>query len=161
MILSHLSYCTIIWGSACQTTLSKCQILQRKALRLCWGLPKDFSTSLLFNATKKLSINDIYVYQLSSFIYLWLHGDLPEIFNEICCTQSNVHTHNTRHSSSNKLTLKYRKNLKLSNTASVQGPKYWNLLPEEITESYSIDSFHHKLKKYLLSSKNENIFIKM
>lgn len=152
LILSHLSYCTIIWGSACQTALNKCQILQRRALRLCWGLPKDISSLALYDKTKKLSINDLFVYQLCSFVYLWVHNELPEVFNEIYCLQGNVHAYNTRHL--NKIVPKYRKKIKLSNTVSVQGPKYWNILPREITESHSIDTFHHNIKKYLMSSRN-------
>lgn len=149
LVLPHLNYCTIIWGSCCQTVLNKCITLQRKVIRLCWGLPRDFSSVLLFKTTNKLSINDIFVYQMSSFVYLWIHNELPAVFKNVFCRQCDMHVYNTRNP--NKLVSKFCKNIKLSNTVSIQGPKVWNTLPIKITELCSIESFQCNLKKHLIS----------
>ena len=47
--------------------------------------PRDFSSVVLFKTTNKLSINDIIVYQMSSFVYLWIHNELPAVFKNVFC----------------------------------------------------------------------------
>ena len=118
-------------------------------LHLCWVLPRDFSSVLLFKPTNKLSINDIFVYQMSSFVYLWSHHELPEVYKNVFCRQCDIHAYNTRNP--NKLVSKFSKNIKLSNTVSIQGPKVWNKLPVRKTELCSIESFQCNLKKHLIS----------
>ena len=120
-----------------------------KSDTLMLGLPRDFSSVLLFETTNKLSINDIFVYQMSSFVYLWIKDELPAVFKNVFCRQCDMHVYNTRNP--NKLVSKFCTNIKLSNTVSIQGPKVWNTLPIKITELCSIESFQCNLKKHLIS----------
>ena len=99
LILPHLQYGILLWGS-CGDRLLK---LQKKALRVIFGLKYRAHTDHLFKMHNILKINDIYSLHLLKFFYKYEHGNLPEYFCNMFRSDSVNHTYNTRNRDSHRV----------------------------------------------------------
>ena len=67
LIIPYLYYCTIIWGNATQSILTKLIVLQNKCIRLITGSNYRASTDNLYNQLNLLKLTDIYKLQVLIF----------------------------------------------------------------------------------------------
>lgn len=58
---SLLSYCIVIWGSACATTFLKLERAQRAVLKISLGKPFRYSTDCLFQDCQFLRVRQIFI----------------------------------------------------------------------------------------------------
>ena len=178
LVYSYLSYGVEAWGSACQTDLSKINILQKKAVRIITGnqyfqiygetpgpLP---SAEPLFKELKFLDFQDIYKFNISKFVFLTLCKMSPLIFHNWFKYAHEVHSHATRaaviisqenHSDPGTLFNTYTLFTRHSNLEnygrkmiSVSGPLIWNDIPYIIQDSVSISTFKTYLKDYYIDN---------
>ena len=83
LIYSHLVYAIEVWGSACDTHLTKLITLQNRAIRLI-TYKDDFPvipgplhpSSPLYLILELLKIKDVFILQTSKFIYKCLNCDI-------------------------------------------------------------------------------------
>ena len=78
LILPHLTYCNIIWGSTYKTSLSKMYLLQKRALKLCMDRHCKFNpytkqvnnteNKSIFIQADRLSVFVINKFQTAKFI---------------------------------------------------------------------------------------------
>ena len=175
LIYSHIVYAIQVWGSACDTELNKILILQKRVVRLITHNDKRpilpgplIASDPLFVKLDLLKVKDIFIMQISKFIFNCLKLETPNNFRNWFKFNCETHDHKTRLSyfelgksnyfdlckltKSNNLFIHYARTthygLKL---IRVSGPKIWNSLPLEIRNSNSINLFKKDIKEYLMS----------
>ena len=176
LVFSYLSYGVEAWGSACQSDLSKINVLQKKAVRIITGnqyfqifgetpgpLP---SADPLFKELKFLDFNDIYKFNIAKFVYLTLCEKSPQIFHDWFKYTHQVHSHATKSAviisqnnpfESGIVQQTYTLFTRHSNLENfgrkmiqVSGPLIWNEIPFPIQDSVSISTFKTYLKEYYI-----------
>ena len=143
MIYPYLTYCNIVWGSAKCSVISKVQVLQKRAIRLCTGSEFRASTSPLFKRLHLLKVTDINNLQTAIFMFKIKFGLLPASCMHYVIINDINNVHYTRKKSFFKL-MKFRTNLR-ELSISIRGPKLWNMLPEVIQNACSVCVFKKTL----------------
>ena len=118
-------------------------------LVLCAQNPKH-SKDPLFNKFQLLKLKQIRHFQILGFMYKFTHGLLPAGFKGYFCTQSDIHTYNTRTASLSALSISFARTNRRKKSLRIIGPYLWNDLPLNIRQSQSLASFKYHLKHYLL-----------
>ena len=93
------------WGSASKYLIEKLFLLQKKAVRIISNSSYLAHTAPLLKELGILNIEDLYQHQYALFMFDYDRGSLPKTFNSYFCKVSDVHSHQTRSSSSKKLAL--------------------------------------------------------
>ena len=126
----------------------------------------------LFKNLRILKLSDVFILNISKFIFLTLLGQSPAIFTSWFTLSNSIHTHATTSSTiinrdhhfdtgtvTSTKTL-FTKGSKLAKYGArmirVSGPVIWNRLPTEIQDSPSLPTFKIRLKKHLLSIYTDN-----
>ncbi len=152
LVLSHISYCLIIWGTTNSFLISKVQKLQNFATRVAVGGIKKFNH--VSPAYKELE---------------WLKIQLKHSY-DICCTMFEIinnvypdwlYSFLTVHYSTASVT-RQQNNLVVSRSKTdtgarafvVTGSKMWNSLPISITSTTFHDCFKSKLRYFILNDLN-------
>ena len=137
MIVTHLTYCNIVWGFACKTLLNRLRLLQKRALRLLTLSHYLTPTSPLFRNLNLLKLDDMHCLEVAKFMFNVKMRLSPQIvllnFTVIDLT---LQKYNTR-SKNYFLVPHYRTNLRLS-SINISGPILWNSLPICIQDSLTI-----------------------
>ena len=97
IILSHISYCVIVWGEACKIYTKNLYRLQKRALRLCFNV-NMMKSDKLFTASKRLSIEHIHNMQIALMVFKFYNCLclLPDCIICLFTRISDIHTYNTR-----------------------------------------------------------------
>ena len=77
IVLPHLNYCAVIWGSAYQTRLQKIVILQKRAVRIIDHKPFRFPSHELFIKYNVLKFPDLVIEQNIVILKSFLNDTLP------------------------------------------------------------------------------------
>jgi hypothetical protein len=109
LIQPYLSYCCLLWGGTCVTSLSKRHFLQKRALRFITKSPFCASSNPLFIALNLLHIYDIYKLQVSLFMYNVKHYLLPSSF--LCYCVENTVRYDAIQSASHFTRINFRTNI--------------------------------------------------
>lgn len=143
-VMSHLSYAIEIWGAAAHTHLQKLFVIQKRAIRIIYGLKYRDSCKDIFKKESLLTLYSLYVYRVILFIRTY---DSNKINLNV---ELNQHRYNLR---TNELDLfvAFRKTVKSSNSVFIAGSRLYNKLPSEIRKIENLDIFRPKLKDYLIS----------
>ena len=149
LILSHISYCNIVWGNSNKMKIMLIYRLQKKALRICTHSYYIAHTDPIFYELKTLQIADIHIFQTAIFMYKFWINTIPLAFRNIFVYNSSIHSYPTRHSSDFHLT--NPKIIMAYKSIRHHGPDIWNALPDKIKHSASLYSFKASMKKYLIS----------
>jgi hypothetical protein len=65
LVVCHLDYCNILWGSAAPTLLTQIKSFQKKAVRLAYGAKYNAHTSPLFEKIYSLRFEDLVHHNLA------------------------------------------------------------------------------------------------
>ena len=149
LILPYLNYGVLAWGNGTKTQLDRILLIQKRAIRNINNTGFLSHTSQLFFNNKLLRIPDIYLYNLGIFMYQLSINELPTVISSLFTINNAIHPYPTRQSNFFHLP-RIRTNF-AKKTFTFSGPKYWNDLPLEITESTSLFLFKRKLKLFLLN----------
>ena len=93
LVYPYLYYCTIAWGSTYPSNLNRLVLLQKRVIRI---ISKDTHTDPIFRDLKLLRLDQIYLYQLGKFRYLYSSGSLAEYFHNYFPMTNEVPSYNTR-----------------------------------------------------------------
>jgi len=96
LVHSHLSYGTLIWGSAVKYRIRKLEIKQKQCLRNICNAKYNIDTTSLFKKQSILKLNDIINMQLGKLMYMSIHKLAPPPVCSIFTLNTELHTHNTR-----------------------------------------------------------------
>ena len=96
LILPYLTYCITVWGKSANTHINRLFVLQKKAVRIICNKPPLTHTAPLFYDCSLLTLQDLYTYCTSIFIYKLNHHMLPPPVARIFPLESLVHGHSTR-----------------------------------------------------------------
>ena len=126
---------------------------KKKVLKIITFNKVIASSAPLFVALQILKLNDIFKFQVTSFVYECLNNLAPIYFSDYFVSIHSVHNVGTRQSKKGDL-FALRCNTTQYGLRSIHylGVRIWNSLPIEIRESPSLSIFKKKLKDFLLAS---------
>ena len=127
LVHSHLTYGTILWGSAFKYRLHKVEILQKKAIRNNCNTIYNAPTAPLFKQLDITKLIDVYNIQLCKLMYSYISGTLLTPLKTIFTSNSAVHAYETRHASDPHVAV--RKTSIAARTFIHQCPRAWLALP--------------------------------
>ena len=148
-VYPYLTYCNHVWGCTYQTNLKQLFILQKKALRIMCGKRKMDSTEHIFSDLKILKFIDINLYLTGRFMYKFLSGDVPRVFNEFFHCNNAIHNYFARQSKYLHVPLE-KSNLSQF-CIRYRGVTVWNaILKSKINSNCSEYVFSKSLKSSLI-----------
>ena len=150
LILPHLMYCNIVWGTCSLKLLHTLFMLQKRAIRTISKSNYLAHTKPIFKKLKLLNIYDINRLQVASFMYSYYYKLLPTNCNKYFEYNHKNNRYITRNS--NKLNIPFYLYNFSRTTIRYIGPQSWNLLPDTFKISLDINSFRENYKLYLLST---------
>jgi hypothetical protein len=107
-------------------------------------------TAPLFKKLRILKIHDIFVQQITQFMYKFNNNLLPENFNNYFIKNSTIHRHNTRHA--DNLHLPFSNTVVRFISIKSRGPRVWNALADDLKLACSLAVFKKKRKSTLINS---------
>ena len=167
LIYSHLVYAIEVWGSACDTHLTKLFTLQKRAVRLMTykdqfpAIPGPLHPSNpLFLKLGLLKVKDIFFLQISKFIHKCINSNIIGNFDQWFKLKIDFHIHKTRanysnslQESTNNLSIPFGRTTHCGlKQIKVSGPRIWNSLPLALRNIKSLINFKNSIKKYLLET---------
>ena len=154
LIQSQLSYGLMAWGSASNYLIEKLSLLQKKAVRIITNSSYLAHSAPLLKELGILNIEDLYQHQYAMFMFDYDRGSLPKTFDSYFVKVSDVHSHQTRSSSSNKLALPMVNTNKHGNSLiKSSGVKIFNKIVtlDFFKSSLNKSSFSKKFRNHLVS----------
>ena len=155
LVQSQLSYGLMAWGSASKYLIEKLSLLQKKAVRIISNSSYLAHTAPLLKELGILNIEDLYQHQYALFMFDYDRGSLPKTFNSYFCKVSDIHSHQTRSSSSKKLALPVLANTNkhVNSLIKSSGVNIFNKIVtlEFFKSSFNKSSFSKKFRNYLVS----------
>ena len=148
-----LSYGVSVWALNHPFLLNPVSILQKKVLRIIVFSEKTAPSAPIFDNSHILKLNDIIIYQITSFMFECVHSLAPSYFHGYFTSTEIIHNIGNQQLIRGDLFAlgcnisKY--GLRSDNYSSIQ---LWNSLPLEIRNSNSLSSFRNKLRKYFLAT---------
>jgi hypothetical protein len=153
LILPYLNYCNIVWASTYKTNLGKIHILQKKALRSIALVSSTARSMPLFYRYQKLSIYDVHLMHLATFMYSLQNHLLPESTRNYINVVPKPHNHSTR--LCKKMYIPFARLSTSIFSLHIMGPKIWNEIPESLKDSSSLVLFKNAYAIYLLQRYNQ------
>ena len=141
-IMSHFSYCPLVWMFHDRASNNKINKIHERALRI---IHKDSTSNFqeLLNKSNSVSVHQRNLQLLLTEIYKTVHNLNPTFMTQVF-EEKDV-PYNFRES--NSLTLpKAKTTLYGIDTVRYIGKKLWQVLPTEIKESISLEVFKQKIK---------------
>lgn len=134
LILPHLSYCSVIWGSNYVSTLKPLTVIQKRAIRIISGASPLAHTSPLFRDLKVLKLTDLIKYQILLVVHDFLFERLPQTLCKFRLCDQNSRTRHVQHfvevipDSSGDATPNYRLTNSRQSVLFYKGAVLWNQL---------------------------------
>ena len=124
----YLKYGIISWGSACQTSLEKIQVLQNNIIRIMnYKFVKDKAKMcILFKSMKILKVKDILKLEIAKFMCSSYHSKLAKNFDNYFKYASKHHDYKTRSITADNFYLERAKTQNRQRSCSYIGVKIWN-----------------------------------
>ena len=141
-IMSHFSYCPLVWMFHDRASNNKINKIHERALRI---IHKDSTSNFqeLLNKSNSVSVHQRNLQLLLTEIYKTVHNLNPTFMTQVF--EKKDVSYNLRES--NSLTLpKANTTLYGIDTVRYIGKKLWQVLPTEIKESKSLEVFKQKIK---------------
>jgi hypothetical protein len=151
LVLSHLTYCNIVWGNTYNSRLKPLMTLQNKAIKaISFANYRDHVTPLYLDL-RFLKLTHINTLQTAIFMFKLISDQLPVSFNHYFNLNNSVHSHFTRQTDHFHLPNSMTTNFALQSIL-YHGPHTWNSLPTAIHHSYKLPAFKKLVHAHLLSN---------
>ena len=141
-IMANFNYCPLVWLFCSKKLTTKQESIQKRALRF---LHDDYESDYehLLTLSNKPTMEVRKLRFLAIEIFKTINGLNPSFMKEIFTLNT------TRDASRYKLVVKTQRTKKYgTNTLRSLGPKIWNSLPTEITNSENLDTFKGLIKTW-------------
>ena len=158
----YLNFCNSVWGNTNDRILKPLVVLQNRAVRLVSGAKRrtiiwnereiliPAHTDPLYIKLNVLKLRQIYIYSVQQFVFKYVHGLLPTIFNDFFLTNSSVHSHNTRSQNMFRMPL-LRSSLAAINIRAT-GVQLYNYFFNRLSMDCSLISYKAALRKHLITN---------
>ena len=149
LAISVINYCLPIYGSTNITQLHRVQKLQNFAAKVCVGGAKksDHATPLI-SELQWLKVKDKFAFDTAVKVFKIKNGVFPDWLLNLPTISEAQHNLNTRQQ--HKLYIPHTNTDSGQRAFTVLGPKIWNSLPSDITNTHSLHTFMKKLKALLI-----------
>ena len=124
LINPYFEYCNIIWAISSSAALVKLFRIQKRAIRLITNSEWNAHTAPLFRDMNILTIYQLNLLHVASFMYKVHNNLLPQYFVDMFMSNCNVHSHNTRQC--DDFPVPYHRLVPTSNNIRVYGVNIWN-----------------------------------
>ena len=121
LILPHLNYCAVVWGSTYRSKLYKIIVLQKRAVRIIDHKPFLFPSSELFVKYNILKIPDLIVQQNIVILLAFLNNTLPTSISKLFNINRPLVTRSSEH-----FVLPFSRYNFRTFALSFTAPKAWN-----------------------------------
>ena len=149
LILSSLNYALKVWGSTNKTNLLKAQRLQNFASKVAiGGARRSDHASPIIERLEWLRIDKKYIYEVCTFIFKIKFHELPEWLYELP-TASEVRGAAVVTRQNHKLFIPRTRTKNGARSMYVEGPRFWNSLPDNVVDCQTLSCFKEKLFRYL------------
>ena len=142
---AQFNYCLLVWMLHSRRNNSIIRNLHERCLRLIYN-EKNSSYEELLTEDSSVSIHHRNMQALATEFYKIKNGISPELFTEIFAREPESH-YNLRWCNDFRIPsicTVYHGN----ESISFLGPKIWNILPDEIKQQTSLNSFKKSVKKW-------------
>ena len=152
LVLPYLSYAVVAWGNPDSKKFKQLYLIQKRAIRVINKEKYNAHTGPLFSANKILILEDLYKLQCAKLVHKRINNILPDYFNQLLPTFSEIHQYNTRHANAIvpcliKHSLRNQQlSIKLSIVLSNLPPSIINI------SNSSINSFSNSFKNCCISN---------
>ena len=150
LVAPYLTYGLAIWGQACKSYLDKLLKLQKRALRFIFFSDHSEHAIPLFLDAQVLPIKFLYYESIANLMFDVRNTTAPSNIQDLFQDISNVHSYNTRSSTSNNFYTKPSRLSVQANSFSRIGVKVWNEIPQALRD-LSKNAFKSKLKQILFN----------
>lgn len=136
--VSLLNYGIIFWGAASMSSVCRVFKLQKKAIRLIYGVRSRESCREVFLRERLMTLPSLFIYSVSVYTYR-----NPHLFS------TGTHHYTTRNK--NNLLIPIHHSNKFRKSIEYLGPTILNNLPNTIKICNSLNIFQKHLKTFLIS----------
>ena len=164
-IYSHLKYAILAWGGVSESSLSKLNVLHRRAVRLMTlhgplrqfmfydiEQPENFiKNDELFKSCSLLKLNDVYKLELSKLMFKASNCMLPTTYDDIFTPLSSREAPVTRAASRNEFYEPISSTVESERRLCYAGPRLWKNIDPDM-KKYSFYTFRKKYKSKILAS---------
>jgi hypothetical protein len=95
-IYPYLCYGIEVWGNTFDCYINPLFILQKKAIKIITCSKKKTKSAPLFKDLEILKLKDLYVFKSQMFMYKFVNGILPRLFDNFFTRNNDIHAHSTR-----------------------------------------------------------------
>ena len=139
------------WGLTFPSYLDQILKLQKKYLRAVTFSDPMVHSNPMFLQYNIVKLDDLHKFQLLSLVYKWKYSLLPIQYSSYFSKASDVHHHQTRFSSNEKLYINQVNTTQYGlRTVHFSGAELWNSLSNELKQNHSFPSFKINLRNYLM-----------
>ena len=149
LVFCHLYYCPVVWSAATKVELSKLQLVQNRAARLCLHCSTRTNVAYMHAQLTWLSVEQKLNCSLLMFFRNVIVNKTPEYFYQQFLTANNTHNHNTRNASLGYLTLPTPRTNLQKNTVMYRAISIWNSLPPHFKIIQNKLSFKLAIKAHI------------
>ena len=150
LVAPYYDYCNIVWAINNTIVLDNLYKTQKRAVRIVTGSVFNSHTKPLFIRLNILPISGLNRLRVGCFMFRALQNKLPNYFNSMFLSNSDVHPHFTRHHSDLHLQPCRLNTRKF--TLKIYGPILWNSVPDYVKASETVSQFSKSFKHHLLAS---------
>ena len=150
LIVSHLQYGLILWGSAANVYIQSVHVLQKRALRLMTFKPQTYHSRVIAYDLKILLLDELYFKACMLFLHSVYYNYCTCSVSEMFVLSSNTHSHITKQSNFGFNLPRVRLNI-TKNFVNFHGVQLWNSLSSDLKCIVSPSKFKLNVHNHLLS----------
>ena len=151
LVYSHLTYCNLVWGDACESELKPLVTMLNRIIRIISFAPfQDHNVSQYYENLKLMNLKQIHMLEKAKFMFKIKNRKLPEKFQNYFRKSGSVHNYNLRSVANQNFMLHTAHTNYGLRMVHFTGPKLWNEIPLRIKSYYSVKHFSAQYKQYLL-----------
>ena len=154
IVYPHLTYCVEVWGNASKTHLDSLFMMQKKVLRVITSAGFRAHTDPIFADLQLLKLSEIYISYAMTFVFKFMKGMLPKVFNNFFQRNCEVSSRITRNS--HKLYYPKFKTTLFKSSFKYQCVKEWNAKIKYVDDKCSVHAFKKRIKNVLLEKGSLN-----
>ena len=140
-VASQIGYCPLVWMFHSRSLNNKINSLHERALKITYG-DRSSSFENLLKKDNSVSIHHRHIQALATEMFKVKNKIAPEIMKEIFAPK--MSSYDLRNNNSFK-----RRRVKSVWHGTYPGPKIWDLVPNEIKKSESLNGFKFKIKRWV------------
>ena len=149
IVLPHFDYADVVYDATSETNKSRLQRMQTRAARLISGTGPRDSRNPVFKELGWLSLENRRCMHKCTMVFKCRNGLAPPYLIDSFNANSFNHSYSTRNSS--KLRIPMARTEYYHRSFLISGCNAWNILPDYIRKSVSLNSFKFNMFKYLLA----------